>query len=529
MEAENGKHRHFLYKTKYTTLAKYLYTCRKRSAYQRGKTIIQMSLDRKSAPSVSTEVTTEIPTIDQDNNSKYEVNDSLDQYLQQTIEHVAEKSIDAPSQYSDSSTIEAVKYIAPPDGGYGWVVVGACFLNNFTMLGIMFSWGIFQQLYKTEVFPGQVAAVSWIGTLAFGCMYIIGGFFSLFAARIGYRKMIFCGSIFVTGGLIAASFSTEVWHLYLSQGILYGIGASMANPCILAAPSQWFVARRGMASGIGISGSGVGGLVFSVLVEKLNDKIGYRWCLRVLGIIAWVSMFISGLLIRQFSTTGTRAVNVSKKDLETIKQPSFLIMTFGVLLTSFGYFAPLNLLPSYAVDHGLSQSQGAMINSFLNGASFFGRFAGGIFGDRFGLVNLMLFCVATSALTTLVVWMFATSLPVLLVYVILYGLLGGGFISLLAPIAAEQYGTSSLTIMVGVIFGVNGLGSLTGTPIATSILSSLGGGELGNGESAADPSALNAYKGAIGFIGGIMAVGSLVFFYLRHRIGGKHVTTPSVQ
>jgi MFS family permease len=83
------------------------------------------------------------------------------------------------------------------------------------------------------------------------------------------------------------------------------------------------------------------------------------------------------------------------------------------------------------VDHNLSKAQGAMINSFLNGASFFGRFAGGVFGDRFGLVNLTLFCAAASALTTLVIWMFATSLPVLLVYVILYGLMGGGFISLL--------------------------------------------------------------------------------------------------
>ncbi|KAF9950630.1 hypothetical protein BGZ65_006490 [Modicella reniformis] len=410
-------------------------------------------------------------------------------------------------------SIKPVIFQAPPDGGYGWVVVGACFLNNFSMLGIMFSWGIFQQLYTTEVFPGQVSAVSWIGTLAFGCMYIIGGMFSLFAARIGYRKMILTGSIFVAGGCIAASFATQVWHLYLSQGILYGIGAAMANPCILAAPPQWFVARRGMASGIGISGSGIGGLVFSVLTQKLNASIGHRWCLRVLGIIVWCSMVISGMLIRQFSTTGQH-VNVSRKDFDIMKQPAFLIMISGVLLTSFGYFSPLNLLPSYAVDHSLSQSQGAMLNSFLNGASFFGRFVGGVFGDRFGLINLTLLCVFASSLTTLVIWMMAnSSLAVLLVYVTLYGLMGGGFISLLAPVLAEQFGTSSLTILVGVTFGVNGIGSLLGTPIAAAILANLGGGT--------GPGALHAYRGAIGFIGGIMAAGSMVFFYMKHKVGGK--------
>ncbi|KAF9101620.1 hypothetical protein BGX29_005443 [Mortierella sp. GBA35] len=406
--------------------------------------------------------------------------------------------------------------MAPPDGGYGWVVVGACFLNNFSMLGIMFSWGIFQQLYKDEVFPGQTNAVSWIGTLAFGFMYIVGGISSLFAARIGYRKMIFMGSFLVSGGLIAASFATEVWHLYLSQGILYGLGAAMANPCVLAAPSQWFVVRRGMASGIGISGSGVGGLVFSVLIEKLNASIGHRWCLRVLGIIVWCSMITCSLLIRQFSANGAQAVHVSMKDVEIMRRPAFLLLLSGVLLTSFGYFSPLNLLPSYAVDHNLTRSQGAMLNSFLNGASFFGRFAGGIFGDRFGLINLTVLCVGASALTTLVIWMFATSLPVLLVYVILYGLMGGGFISLLAPVLAEQFGTGSLTILVGITFGVNGLGSLLGTPIATAILSSLGG-DVANGGGNSD----KGYKGAVGFIGGIMAVATMVFFLLKLKVGGK--------
>ncbi|KAF9579245.1 hypothetical protein BGW38_004574 [Lunasporangiospora selenospora] len=409
-----------------------------------------------------------------------------------------------PAAADEMST---VTLLAPPDGGYGWVVVATCFLNNFAMLGIMFSWGIFQQLYTDEVFPGQVSAVSWIGTLAFGVMYIVGGFFSLFGAKIGYRTMILTGSVFVSGGCVAASFSTEIWHFYLSQGILYGLGAAMANPCILAAPSQWFLKKRGLASGIGISGSGVGGLVFSVLIEKLNASIGFRQCLRVLAGIVFVSMVTSGLFIRQFSPTGTKAVHVSRKDLETMRQPAFLLMIAGVMMTSFGYFSPLNLLPSYAVDHNLSKAQGAMINSLLNGASFFGRFIGGLFGDRFGLVNLTLFCVTASALTTLVIWMFASSLPVLIVYVILYGLMGGGFISLLAPVLAEQLGTSCLTILVGFTFGVNGIGSMLGTPIATALMTESGGQKN--------------YKASIAFIGGTMAAGSLVFLYMRHRVGGK--------
>ncbi|KAF9101703.1 hypothetical protein BGX27_011375, partial [Mortierella sp. AM989] len=167
--------------------------------------------ETKSTPSVSTVQMDEIQTQRQEIVSKPEEDEKQQQVneLYQQTNETDEKNPDTPTLHSNASTIETMPYFAPPDGGYGWVVVSACFLNNFTMLGIMFSWGIFQQLYTAEIFPGQVSAVSWIGTSAFGCMYIFGGFFSMFAARIGYRTMILVGSIFVTGGLVAASFATE--------------------------------------------------------------------------------------------------------------------------------------------------------------------------------------------------------------------------------------------------------------------------------------------------------------------------------
>ncbi|KAF9101619.1 hypothetical protein BGX29_005442 [Mortierella sp. GBA35] len=414
---------------------------------------------------------------------------------------------------------------APPDGGYGWVVVGVCFLSNFSIFGIMLSWGIFQQLYKDEVFPnggqGVATAISWIGTLMFGIMHIGGGVFSLVAVRVGFRKMILIGSFLAAGALIGASFATKHWHLYLTQGILFGLGAAVTNPCIRVAPTQWFVTRRGTASGIAFSGASIGGLVFSLLTEKLNASIGHQWCLRVLGIIVWCSMVTCTLLIRQFPPNGAKPVNVSTKDVQrTMRQPAFLILLAGVLLTSFGYFSNLHLLPSYAVDHNLTQSQGALLNSFLNGGSFFGRFGGGIIGDRVGLVNLTIFCTAASALTTLFIWMFAkSSFSFLVVYAISFGLLGGGFISLLAPVVAEQFGTTdSLMILIGITYGVNGLGALLGTPIATTIMSSLEGNMVhGGGGNSIE----RGYGGAIGFIGGTMAVATLVLFFLKLKVGGK--------
>lgn len=159
-------------------------------------------------------------------NSSFTVTDKHDTAFSPTATITVDP--EAQLEKGDATTTDTPAAAGPPDGGYGWVVVACSFLNNFAMLGIMFSWGIFQQLYSTDIFPGKASSVSWIGTLAFGFMYICGGCFSMFAARIGYRKMICTGSFLVGGGLIAASFSTEVRVSDTNSYLLYPLDAHHA-------------------------------------------------------------------------------------------------------------------------------------------------------------------------------------------------------------------------------------------------------------------------------------------------------------
>lgn len=72
--------------------------------------------------------------------------------------------------------------------------------------------------------------------------------------RIGYRATLAIGSILAPLGLILASFATQLWHIYLSQGILYGIGAGLAFSSSVTLPSQWFVKNRALATGLAVSG-----------------------------------------------------------------------------------------------------------------------------------------------------------------------------------------------------------------------------------------------------------------------------------
>jgi hypothetical protein len=61
-------------------------------------------------------------------------------------------------------------------------------------------------------------------------------------------------------GLICASFTTEFWQLYLTQGLMYGIGGAMGFQPAMMIPAQYLRRNRSLAAGISICGSGIGGL-----------------------------------------------------------------------------------------------------------------------------------------------------------------------------------------------------------------------------------------------------------------------------
>jgi MFS family permease len=76
----------------------------------------------------------------------------------------------------------------------------------------------------------------------------------------------------------------QLWHLFLTQGILYGIGSSLLYYPLMAVTPPFFGRHRGAAMGFVLSGSGVGGLVFAPVIHSLLSKLGVQWTLRILGL-----------------------------------------------------------------------------------------------------------------------------------------------------------------------------------------------------------------------------------------------------
>lgn len=216
-----------------------------------------------------------------------------------------------------------------------------------------YTWGVYLNHYNEKVFPGQLSQLSWVGSICAALIFSIGPFNEFITAKLGYTKMLAIGNIICPLSLMLASISTQIWHLYLTQGVMFGVGASFIFfPC-LAAPQQWFTTRRGFAVGLTMSGSGIGGIVFSNFVQAAIENLGYRWALRIEGFVCFGLMLICTVLVKAPST----AVTISQDSFGVLFQKQrklvtgnrqFQYMLAIGLITTFGYLVSKQHIESKA-------------------------------------------------------------------------------------------------------------------------------------------------------------------------------------
>lgn len=100
-----------------------------------------------------------------------------------------------------------------------------------------------------------------------------------------------------------------------------------------------------------MAGSGVGGLVLANICQAIinTPSMGYRWALRVDGIICFVLLTLATFLVRPLGTAsqtgGNRQDGKGLISWYLFKNPQFCVLFMVGLITTFGYMAPSMLLP----------------------------------------------------------------------------------------------------------------------------------------------------------------------------------------
>lgn len=180
---------------------------------------------------------------------------------------------------------------------YGWLIVA----GTLVCLGLTYSvWYSFSVFYVAllEDFGWSRASSAGVFSLFVIVSGIGGGGAGALSDRFGPGRVIAVGGIVLAAGLLACSQITELWHFYLSYGVLAAIGLAATGwtPCVTMM-NRWFSARLGLALGIGSAGIGVGILVVVPVVQALIGGMGWRGAYLWLACMVFVGLIPAGLLL----------------------------------------------------------------------------------------------------------------------------------------------------------------------------------------------------------------------------------------
>ncbi|KAJ6259540.1 hypothetical protein Dda_5177 [Drechslerella dactyloides] len=334
---------------------------------------------------------------------------------------------------------EAKDESAPPDGGYGWVCVFCCMFINACTWGINASYGVYLSYYLTHQPPLFAEATSldyaFVGGITVGCGMLISPVANLLTRKFSSHVALLLGCTLQCASLICASFAYRIWHLYLSQGLLFGIGMGFIFVASVGILPQWFDKKRSVANGISAAGSGIGGLAFSLGTNAMLQHVGLAWAFRITAIVALTVNTTCSLLLRDRN----KNINPDIKmfDLKILKRIEFLYIVGWGGFSMLGYVVILYSLPNYGLSVGLTQKQGSIMVAILNLGMAIGRPVVGLYSDTWGRINMAGALTFVCSLTVFIIWINATSFGALIFFGLINGAICGTFWTTVAPVIAE--------------------------------------------------------------------------------------------
>jgi OFA family oxalate/formate antiporter-like MFS transporter len=165
-------------------------------------------------------------------------------------------------------------------------------------LGAAYAWSVFR-IPLVKQFGWSIAQVSSTFTICWfvlGCTSVLGG---LWMHRSGPRIVAVAGGVLWGTGVFLTSFAAQkLWLLWLSYGVIGGLGLGLGYIVPIAVLVKWFPERRGLITGIAVGGFGAGALVAAPVAGKLLQSVGLMPTFAYLGVAYGTVAVLGALFMR---------------------------------------------------------------------------------------------------------------------------------------------------------------------------------------------------------------------------------------
>ena len=378
-------------------------------------------------------------------------------------------------------------------------------------LGAVYAWSSFR-VPLTENYGTSVSAVNLTFSIAILSLGFAAFFGGLLMGRVGPRPVAILSGVLYGLGIFLASFATEsLTLLYLTYGLLAGIGIGLGYIVPVATLIKWFPDKRGFITGVAVAGFGAGALVTGPVAKLLIDRVGLFPTFAILGIIYLIFVVGAAMFMRN-PPEGYRPPGY-QPDTSTSSERSGVDYELGGALRSWQWYALWALLflnvtagiaiiaeaaPMAAEITGVSPLVAAGLVSIISIANGAGRFLWAWLSDAIGRKWVFLTMYLLQAVCFFLIPTIGTTYFTLAVLAfIIVSCYGGGF-GTMPAFNADYFGSANVGKIYGLMITAWGFGGVLGPLLISRVVDATG-----------------SYQNAFYILAALMLVSSVVPFIVR--------------
>jgi OFA family oxalate/formate antiporter-like MFS transporter len=392
----------------------------------------------------------------------------------------------------------------PSFSGTRWGIAAAGFLLQIA-LGAVYAWSVFR-IPLAKQFGWSISEVTLTFTISIFVLGVAAFFGGLWLNRSTPRTVAMAGGFLYGLGVFLASFSNHgLWWLYLSYGVIGGIGLGFGYIVPVAVLVKWFPDRRGLITGIAVGGFGAGALITAPVATRLIQSVGVLTTFAYLGIAFLIVTVVCGYFMKNppdgwkpagWTPTATEVSQRAAKDytlsqaLKTWQWWALWLLLF--LNTTAGISVISQEAPLFQELARVSAVVAAGMVGIVSIGNAFGRVFLAWVSDiitRRATFFVMFLC------QVVLFWILPGLTSVLVLTIVAFVILtcyGGGF-GTMPAFAADYFGSKNVGPIYGLMLTAWGFASAFG-PLLIAYMRQTSG----------------TYRGALHVIAGVMAVSMLL-------------------
>jgi OFA family oxalate/formate antiporter-like MFS transporter len=354
-----------------------------------------------------------------------------------------------------------------------WVQLGLGLVCMMAISSPQYVWTLFTKPLGTAfgVTPASLQ-------VTFSLLIVLQTFFSPFQGwlvdKFGPKLLIGAGGLLSGLSWVLASYASSLTMLYLTYGLIGGLGTGIVYVGVVGQMVGWFPDRRGFAAGVVAAGYGMGAILTTFPITNSLAAVGYQMTLLQFGaVFALVGLLAALGLKPPPASAATRADAPGVSTGVMLRSPVFWLMFVMMTMMSTSGLMVTSQMAAFAGEFGITKAVvwglaalplALTIDRFTNGLTrpFFGWVS-----DQIGRENTMCLAFALEGVA-MALWLTLRADPlafVLLSGVVFFG--WGEIFSLFPSTLTDTFGTRNATRNYGCLYMAQGIGAIFGGPMAS--------------------------------------------------------------